>query len=51
MFLIHDKGDYLRLQLKHSDKIGTKNYLCHSDFCKDLVSYVKEDERRCKVVQ
>ena len=48
MFLIHHKGDYLRLQLKHSDKIGTKNYLCHSDFCKQLLCYIKEDEKRCK---
>ena len=51
MFLSHEKGDYLRLQLKHSDKIGTKNYLCYSEFCKDLVTYVKADERRCKVVK
>jgi hypothetical protein len=49
MFFIHDKGDYLRLQHKHSDKIGTKNYLCHSEFCETLVEYVKEDEKRCKV--
>ena len=48
MFLVHNRGDYLRLQLKHSDKIGNKNYLCHSDFCKNLVTYVKEDEKRCK---
>jgi N-acetylglutamate synthase-like GNAT family acetyltransferase/anti-sigma regulatory factor (Ser/Thr protein kinase) len=49
MFLIHNKGDYLRLQLKHSDQIGSKNYVCHSDFCKDLITYVKEDEKRCKI--
>jgi N-acetylglutamate synthase-like GNAT family acetyltransferase len=48
MFLAHKKGDYLRLQLKHSDKIGTKNYVCYSDFCKKLTSYIKEDEKRCK---
>jgi len=48
MFLIHHKGDYLRLQLKHSDKIGTKNYMCHSDFCTQLMTYIKEDEKRCK---
>jgi N-acetylglutamate synthase-like GNAT family acetyltransferase/anti-sigma regulatory factor (Ser/Thr protein kinase) len=51
MFLAHNKGDYLRLQLKHSDKIGTKNYLCYSDFCKHLNSYIKEDEKRCKKVK
>ena len=51
MFFIHDQGDYLRLQLKHSDKIGTKNYVCHSEFCKALISYVKEDEKRCKEVK
>jgi len=48
MFLIHHKGDYLRLQLKHSDKIGTKNYMCHSDFCTQLMTYIKKDEKRCK---
>ena len=48
MFLIHNKGDYLRLQLKHSDKIGTKNYLCHSEFCTQLMTYIKDDEKRCK---
>ena len=51
IFLAHKQGDYLRLQLKHSDKIGTKNYLCHSNFCKRLTSYIKEDEKRCKRVK
>ncbi|TNF43995.1 MAG: GNAT family N-acetyltransferase [Epsilonproteobacteria bacterium] len=51
MFLAHKRGDYLRLQIKHSDKIGTKNYLCHSDFCKRLTTYIKEDEKRCKRVK
>jgi hypothetical protein len=51
MFLIHNREDYIRLQLKHSDKIGTKNYLCHSEFCENLIAYVKEDEKRCKVVK
>lgn len=48
IFLAHKQKDYLRLQLKHSDKIGTANYVCHSEFCKQLSSYIKEDEKRYK---
>ncbi|RRS31850.1 MAG: hypothetical protein P794_02960 [Epsilonproteobacteria bacterium (ex Lamellibrachia satsuma)] len=48
MFLYHKKEDYLRLQLKHSDKVGNKNYVCYSDFCKALSKYILEDEKRCK---
>ena len=48
MFFYHEKGDYLRLQLKHSDKIGSKNYVCYSDFCKRLSKYILKDEKRNK---
>jgi len=48
MFFYHDRGDYLRLQLKHSDKIGSKNYLCYSKFCKRLSQYILKDEKRIK---
>ncbi len=48
MFFYRDRGDYLRLQLKHSDKIGSKNYVCYSDFCKRLSKYIRKDERRVK---
>ncbi|MFT7823907.1 MAG: GNAT family N-acetyltransferase [Sulfurimonas sp.] len=46
VFLAHEQTDYLRLQLKHSDKIGTGNYLCYSKFCKALSAYILEDEKR-----
>lgn len=48
MFLYHKRGDYLRLQLKHSDKIGSKNYVCYSDFCKRLSKYILKDEKRIR---
>jgi len=48
MFLCHEKEDYLRLQLKHSDKVGSKNYVCYSDFCKRLSKYILKDEKRNK---
>ena len=48
MFLWHKQKDYLRLQMKHSDKVGNKNYICYSDFCKALSRYIKADEKRCK---
>ncbi|MEA3434609.1 MAG: GNAT family N-acetyltransferase [Campylobacterota bacterium] len=48
MFLCHEKEDYLRLQLKHSDRVGSKNYVCYSDFCKNLSKFISEDEKRNK---
>jgi len=48
MFLYHEKEDYLRLQLKHSDRVGNKNYVCYSDFCKALSEFITEDEKRIK---
>jgi N-acetylglutamate synthase-like GNAT family acetyltransferase len=48
MFLNHEKEDYLRLQLKHSDKVGSKNYVCYSTFCKQLSKFITEDEKRIK---
>ncbi len=48
MFFYHKRGDYLRLQLKHSDKIGSRNYVCYSEFCKRLSKYIRKDEKRVK---
>ena len=48
MFLCHEKEDYLRLQLKHSDRVGSKNYVCYSDFCKALSEFIIKDEKRIK---
>jgi len=48
MFLCHEGEDYLRLQLKHSDRVGSKNYVCYSNFCKELSEFVTEDEKRSK---
>ncbi len=48
MFLCHEGEDYLRLQLKHSDRVGSKNYVCYSDFCKELSEFITEDEKRIK---
>ena len=48
MFLCHEGEDYLRLQLKHSDKVGNKNYVCYSDFCRTLSAFITEDEKRIK---
>jgi len=48
MFLYHEGEDYLRLQLKHSDRVGTKNYVCYSDFCKKLSEFITEDEKRIR---
>ena len=48
MFLYHKGEDYLRMQLKHSDKVGNRNYVCYSDLCKALSKYILKDEKRCK---
>jgi len=48
MFLCHEKEDYIRLQLKHSDRVGSKNYVCYSDFCKALSQFIIKDEKRTK---
>lgn len=48
MFLCHEKEDYLRLQLKHSDRVGSKNYVCYSNFCKALSDFIIKDEKRSK---
>jgi len=48
MFLYHEGEDYLRMQLKHSDKVGNRNYVCYSDFCKALSGYILKDEKRCR---
>ncbi len=51
MFLKHKNMDYLRLQYTHSDKIGKKNVLCYSNFCKNLFEYIKKDEKRVKTLK
>jgi len=40
--------DYLRLQHKHSIKIGKKNLICYSEYCHRLLKYVRKDEERVK---
>ena len=48
MFLFHKGEDYLRLQLKHSDRVSSKSHVCYSDFCNSLSRFVTEDEKRIK---
>ena len=48
MFLSHKGEDYLRLQLKHSDRVSSKTHICYSDFCTKLSKFVIEDEKRIK---
>ena len=48
MLLKYKEQDYLQLQYKHSEYIGEKNLVCYSDFCKDLLDYIKEDEQRVR---
>jgi len=45
-YLYQKDQDYLLLQLKNSNKIGGKNLVCYSDFCKELYSYIQDDEVR-----
>jgi len=48
MFFYRERGDYLRLQLKHSDKIGSRNDVCYSDFSRKLSKFIRKDEKRIK---
>ncbi len=48
MLLKYKEQDYLQLQYKHSEYIGKKNLVCYSDFCKDLLEYIIEDEKRVR---
>ncbi len=48
LFQRYYNHDYLRLQHKHSIKIGKKNLVCYSEYCKSLLSYVQEDEKWIK---
>ncbi len=48
LYLKHKNQDYLSLQSKHSMHIGKKNLICHSNFCKELLEYIKKDEQRVK---
>ncbi len=48
LYLKHKNQDYLCLQSKHSVHIGKKNLICYSNFCKELLEYIKTDERRIK---
>ena len=48
LFLKHKNSDYLCLQNKHTTLVGKKNLLCYSDFCKDLLNYIQQDEQRIK---
>ena len=48
LFLKHKNQDYLCLQNKHSTHVGRRNLVCYSDFCKDLLAYIRTDEQRIK---
>ena len=48
LFLKHKNQDYLRLQYKHSDHVGKKNIICYSSFCKELLEFIREDEKRVR---
>ncbi len=47
-FLGYNDQDHLRLQYKHSDNIGKRNMVCYSKYCKDLLAYIQQDEKRIK---
>jgi len=46
LFLKHHNQDYLHLQFKNSNEIGTKNFVCYSNFSKNLVGFIKKDKKR-----
>jgi anti-sigma regulatory factor (Ser/Thr protein kinase)/N-acetylglutamate synthase-like GNAT family acetyltransferase len=48
MLLKYKEQDYLQLQYKHSEDIGKKNLVCYSDFCKSLLKYILDDEKRVR---
>ena len=48
LFQRYYNHDYLRLQHKHSIKIGKRNLVCYSEYCNSLLSYVQEDEKWIK---
>jgi len=45
-FLAHKEQDYIRFQYNNTEDIGAKNFVCYSEFCKKLTSFVKEDKKR-----
>ncbi len=47
-FLKYKEQDYIQLQYKHSEDIGKKNLVCYSDFCKSLLKYILDDEKRVR---
>ena len=49
LFQRHYNHDYLRLQHKHSIKIGKKNIICYSGYCKTLLEYIRKDEKTIKM--
>lgn len=51
MLLKYKGQDYLQLQYKHSEYIGKKNLVCYSDFCKSLLQYILEDEKRVRTLK
>ncbi len=48
LFQRYYNHDYLRLQHKNSIKIGKKNIICYSEYCRELLKYVQNDEERVK---
>ncbi len=47
-FLKHNEQDYLRLQNRHSDKVGKENMVCYSEYCHELLDYINQDEESIK---
>ncbi len=50
LFFKHKNMEYLRLQYKHSHHIGKKNLICYSNFCRQLLEYIREDEKRVRLL-
>jgi N-acetylglutamate synthase-like GNAT family acetyltransferase/anti-sigma regulatory factor (Ser/Thr protein kinase) len=48
LFQRYYNHNYLRLQHKHSIKIGKKNLICYSPYCRSLLEYIRHDEKSIK---
>ncbi|WP_456403255.1 GNAT family N-acetyltransferase [Hydrogenimonas sp.] len=43
LFYRRGRDDYLRLQMPNSDNVETRQIVCHSDFCRRLLSFIGEE--------
>ena len=43
LFYRRNEDDYLRLQLVNSDNVETKNIVCYSDFCHELIETINKE--------